>query len=498
MKIKKILKFSALGVLATTPFLSFISCGNESEQEKEIKIAIKELKESLKTDTTAQNLKTKFEGYSKDAMTIVGSKQEINLQSEALIKAFNEYYGTNLTFKQYGGTTNPGTIITTKMSSSGGIGDLLMYAIEPRSEFEGRLDKLIDTSPKAILEHDGDITGTIKFENENKSFLPQVYEYYGVVYNKDLFIEKGVNVYEGKSFDNAKVSNLQKSDAYDGTIEKDNKLYVFTNDLKESGYRKVISFLKSKGVANPFYSLAKAGTGDLWPISTHLIAGAISTIANPQVWNDEKKIITQEVIDATKKALEIMGYTTENDGKKTNNVSSGLAELAVGTTAMIQGGTFSEPDVKRNKNDVKLGLFPLPIFNKNDQTAMIYRGAAQKWAITALAKDESKLKTAKMFLQFLYKTKTGYEFLSKTFKFISPYGVPNGATNVLEPDSLLASAVNYEGENNVNKWIHDNFPEGFNTDNQILLEAANNGYANNDTLTKVQTEYKALLNGKKK
>ncbi|WP_033161316.1 type 2 periplasmic-binding domain-containing protein [[Mycoplasma] collis] len=496
---KKIFKFSSLVLASSLPIATFIACSGQSQAEVELQKQVEKLKENIKTDPTVAKLKTDFAGYSTESLSIIGSKNEIDLQSEALIKVFNEHFGTNLTFKQYGGGTNPGTIIETKIAASSGVGDLLMYAIEPRSEFEGRIDKLIDTSPSAILDHQGDVPGTIKIGD--KSFLPQVYEYYGVVYNRDLFNEKGVTVYEGKSFDSAsdKPSDLTKDQNYDGTIEKEQKLYVFTNDLKESGYRKVISFLKSKGIDKPFYSIAKGGSPTLWPISTHLIAAAISTLSSPNKWDNANEIITPEVIESVEKALKIMGY---DQGLATNDVTKGLAELAVGQTALIQGGTFSEPDIKRTNSEVKLGLFPLPIFNKIDQTAMIYRGAAQKWAITILGKDESKLKLAKMFLQFLYKTKTGYEFLSKSFKFISPYGAPEGVTNALNPESLLFSASNYKNDNdketNVGRWIHDNFPEGFNTDNQVLKEAANAGYSSaHGSYEKVKNEYNKLLNKNK-
>ncbi|WP_025755668.1 hypothetical protein [Mycoplasmopsis cricetuli] len=488
-KFKKKLLFLS-SVLTTSSILTVAgACSNSSTNKTE-------LLNSMKNDQTVEALKTKFDGYSTDAMEIIGSKAEINDQSGDLIQAFNEYFGTKLSFTQYGNGTNPGEILTQKFASSGGVGNVLLFAIEPKSEFEKHDKYTINSDAKIVLEIDKNIPGTI--EVGNKKFMPQVYEYYGVVYNKDLFNEKDVVVYEGKSFAQVKASNsnfnLIKNNNYNGTIESEGKLYVFTNDLKEEGYIKVVEFLKSKGVTSPFYSLAKAQKQYLWPISTHLIAGAISTISQPKEneWNQADKVITPEMINTVKNALKIMGYQEGDDQAKQNNVDSGLASLAVNQTAMIQGGTFSEPDVKRTNKNIKLGLFPLPIFNKIDQTAMVYRGAAQKWAITTLAKDEAKLKTAKMFLQFLYKTKSGYNYLSKVFKFISPYNAPEGILNSVDQNSLLTSAANYEGDTNVGNWVHQNFPDGFNTDNDILAQVSNKGYAAENAYEKIKDTYEDL------
>ncbi|VEU67863.1 ABC transporter substrate-binding protein [Mycoplasmopsis pulmonis] len=478
---RKIFRFLSLSLLTIAPVITFVSCAKEDEQ-------VKKLVEEFKQDQSLSNLKTKFEGYSKDSMEIIGTKVEVDLQSDKLIKAFNEYFGTNLSFKQYGGSVNPGTILSSKFNAAGGVGNLLMFNSEPREAFESRYNSLIDTSAKNIIEHEGEVPGTISVKD--KSFMPQVYEYYGVIYNKSLFNQKDIIVHEGKSID----ASATKPANYDGLVEKDGKTHVYTSDLKETGYRKVVQLLKDKGVAKPFYSFAKGDSGTLWPISTHLMAAAVSTLSNPskEDWNDSTKVITDEVIKAMKNALEIMGYTPENDGSQTNNVNSGNASLAANQSALIQGGTFTEPDIKRVNPTTEIGIFPLPIFNKVDGTAMVYRGAAQKWAITTLANDPAKLKTAKMFLQFLYKTKSGYNFFSKEFQFISPYGAPDGVEQALDPKGLLKSATNYQGATNVGHWVHDNFPEGFNTDNAVLKEMANKGYTQSDALERVQKAWSDL------
>ncbi|VEU59582.1 type 2 periplasmic-binding domain-containing protein [Mesomycoplasma neurolyticum] len=491
-KLNKKLFFGLLTISSLVPLISVVSCNDQENT------ALKTMQESFVTDEKIKEFKNTFAGYSKDQMEIMGSANEINEESQNFIKAFNKYYGTKLNWVQ--GHQMQKTI-SEKIQTNNGIGNILMFAVEPQATFEEFDKYTFDTDPAKVLDYNkNDLTGTITVGN--KKFPAFTYSYFGVIYNRDTFNKNGVTVYEGASFDtnNEKNPDLIKGEAYDGTIEKDNKLYVFTNDLKESGYRKVISFLKSKGIDKPFYSIAKGGdVKKVWPISKHLFAAAVDQHGDlSNGYDDVDKVVNMDVVNAMKKAVEIMGYVPEKDGTEVNDTREGIKKVGTGTVAMVQGGAYNDVAIKKDDPDSNVGMFPLPIFNKKDQTAMIFRGPGHKWAITSLAKDESKLKTAKLFLHALHNSKTGYNYLVDGFKVISPYTKPEGANAKQKQGSLNDSGTKYDGITNVGSWAHSYLPQGMVYYNDKMRQLANEGYAQSDTLERLRTLYKENLETQKK
>ncbi|TNK90216.1 ABC transporter substrate-binding protein, partial [Mycoplasmopsis pullorum] len=100
---KKFLLIGSALSAAAVPVIA-ISCGGQSENEQDKKV--KALVAKMQADAKAVALKTTLEGYSKDSMIILSNKAEAKEGSELLIKAFNQFYGTNLSIVQVGGSEN--------------------------------------------------------------------------------------------------------------------------------------------------------------------------------------------------------------------------------------------------------------------------------------------------------------------------------------------------------------------------------------------------------
>ncbi|MGY6172367.1 ABC transporter substrate-binding protein [Candidatus Mycoplasma pogonae] len=479
-----------LSIAATFPIATVVACGaNATEAGKS------ELYKSMESDPLAVALKTTLSGYSTEPMEIIANKQEISADSRKLIEEFNAFYGTKLSFTQIGGAQDYGTFLTTKFAN--GTGNVLLVGAGSANAYR-QIDSQMKSSPvEELLSNITDVKQQISVNN--KKFMPATLETFGLIYNKDLFTQKNIVVFEGKKFEEAtdKPVGLQKPTDYNGTIVFENKLYVFTDDLKRPGHEALNKWLEEKNV-KPIYTTSKTTRSNIWPVTNHLLGATIAVKNNLSFDSDKlmdpNSVITPALIESMKKALEIYGHNKPYNAIS-NTVDKAMQSVAVGAFGMSQNGTWATPQIKAANKDVNIGFLPMPVYDNDDETALIFKGVSQWWGVTNLASDAAKLKTAQLFLRFLYQTKSGLEYATNTMGFTTPYNVPTNANFDIK-DPLLNSSSNYNDED-ISSAVDNYLVSGFNNGDEVLVNVTNGGFEATDTLNRLIAEYKKLVDAKK-
>ncbi|WP_391591597.1 Extracellular solute-binding protein [[Mycoplasma] cavipharyngis] len=457
--------------------------------------------DQIAKDQTAVALKTELAGYSKDALEIVANKQEIATQSKEFIETFNRFYDTKLTFTQVGGVTDYGQFLNAKFAN--GPRSVLILGAGSLGGFKNIAQHLIDTPASTMLKNDNTTEG--QFVVDGKHFMPQAVESFGIIYNKDVFARANITVHEGKSFKDINPNGTEPM-SFNGVEEKNNsggtKTYnVYTSDLKKEGFEKINQVLESNNI-KPFYSTAKTEASNIWPITNHLL-GVVSAAQtglkqdNVNLTNADQ-VLTDQVLMNMQQALNIYGqdkpYTL-----KTNTVDLAMQNVAVGQFAMTQNGTWSINQILDAKKDAKIGFMPMPAFDKDTQKAKLARSISQRWGVTTTGNDPAKLKTAKLFFQFLYQTKSGVEFALNKMQLLSPFKQIPGLDQNNINDPLLRSATNYTKSTDVVSAIDNYFPNGFNNSDPVLRKVTNEGYKNTTTnKTELIAEWNKLKENEKK
>ncbi|QZE12120.1 extracellular solute-binding protein [Mycoplasma sp. Ms02] len=512
-KVKNNLLAGAALLAGVTSGLSLVSCFGSSNQKStesntskatgsksEFSQYINTLADKHSDELNA--LKARHEGYSKDKMVIISNKAEIAQKSKELIDLFNRLYGTNLSWEQYGQAVNYDETLSSKFSN--GVNNVLLVGGESKSVFERLGDKVVDTSAAKMLDNYSGPSDSIILGD--KQFMPQVVETYGVIYNKNVFESKGMYVLEGKNFsaDAVEGVTLEKPADYNGVVQAGDKYYIFSGDLSIAGYKKIVELLKEKGLKKPFFSTSKTPTGHVWPITNHAVNSAIvartigslkpGTAEHAKLLNDiqsnPEEVLKTDVISSLRELSDIYGI---DYAVSTAQVDAGMTQLARGTFALAQNGTWAMEQIQKTDPNVKVGFLPLPIENVDNHKLSIYQGATQRWGATTLANDAAKLKTAKLFLQFLYQTKLGVDVLTNELGSPNPFEFEY--KNKESKNQLITSIQNYSNENK-NVWAMSTFPTNFNNNSQILVTSANQGFGLKSGETVEQTREKLLNNWK--
>ncbi|UVD81904.1 extracellular solute-binding protein [Mycoplasma iguanae] len=491
MKNNKFKWLSAL-TLATTPVVFLAACASTAASETNSKLF-----EAMSKDQLAINLKTSLAGYSTEAMEIISNKQEISQQSKDLIDAFNKFYGTKLSYTQIGGSTDYGQFLATKFAN--GVGNVLLLSGGSLAGFQDQDNILIDTPSSKMLANETSTIG--QYVVGNKRYMAQTIESYGVIYNRDAFQKAKITVFEGQPFETTQTKPAElpadKPQNYNGTIKVGETLYVFTDDLNLEGWKAIISQVKNAGL-KPFYTTSKATSGNIWPLTNHLL-GAVVTAqtglkpSNLTELQDAEKVLTDSVMQGMKDGLEIYGQN-ETYNRNTNTVDIAMQQVAFGREyAMSQNGTWATPQIKQANPNANVGFLPLPVFDATSKTSKIVKTVSQRWGATTLANDPAKLKTAQLFLQFLYQTKSGAEYAANEMQLSTPYGQVSGVS--LEINDPLSKSQSQYLDSDIIESVDNYFVQGFNNQNQVLVSAVNSGFANpTEEKTKLTAEWNRLKN----
>ncbi|MGG3449809.1 ABC transporter substrate-binding protein [Domibacillus aminovorans] len=363
-------------------------------------------------------------GGSGDQVTvdIFQFKVEFKEQFEELAAQYEEENpDVNVEVQTLGGGNDYSQALKTKFSSGeeptifniGGPVDVEQY--------QERLVNLKDSeaASKALK---GTLAGVTK--GEEVLGLPFNQEGYGLIYNKELFKQAGVDPTSIKTME-----DLTKA--------------VETLDSK-----------KEELQIDAVFALAGK---EKWVTGNH----ASNLFLAPEFNNDvmaayEGKTVNFDNSDAFKEYLDLQNkYSVQPTVSL--DYSQQVEELfSTGRVAMIQQGNWIYSTVEQMDPELAekgMGILPIPVGKEMKMPV----GVPYYWAVNKNA-DEEVQQAAKEFLDWMYTSDTGKEAVLTQFKFIPAY---EGYDTEKISDPISKEIYKYAKEGNTTGWVFQSYPVGW-------------------------------------
>ena len=277
--------------------------------------------------------------------------------------------------------------------------------------------------------------------------IPYVVEGYGIIYNNAIMDkyfalkDKAVTISKAEEITNFK---LLKEVVEDITKHK-----------------------QELGIDGVFASTSMSG-GEQWRWTTHLL--------NMPVYYEMKDKSDDSAITSAYSAknidfkysknfknifdLYVNNSTTEKGLLSGKSVENSMAEFALGKAAMVQNGNWAWDQISKvSGNTVKaddIKYLPLYIGIDGEEKQGLCIGTENYLAINKNVSEE-KQKSSVAFLEWLFSSKTGKDYVVNKLNFISPF---NTFDDNEKPDDPLAREVIswMEKDKTTVEWVFNSFP----------------------------------------
>ncbi|CDQ19361.1 ABC transporter substrate-binding protein [Halobacillus karajensis] len=347
-------------------------------------------------------------------------KVELKEEIEELAKMYKEENpDVKINVQTLGGGSNYGQSLVTKFSSSE---EPDIFNVAGPSEVANYREHLADLSDTKSVETalDGTLNGVT--DGEEVLGIPLNQEGYGLIYNKKVLDEAGVNPDSIKTYEDLKAAAE--------TIDKQKDSLGIEAVFAEPGAEK-------------------------WPMGFHL---ANSYLA-PEFNNDISEAYNSEAVefergDELKRMLDLIN---EYGAQPILSISYSqqVEELfALGKVAMIKQGNWVynsiyEIDPEFAENNI--GIIPLPV---EGFEGTIPVGVAMYWGINKTA-DEEVIQASKDFLDWMNTSETGKQYVMEEFKFIPAF---EGYETSMISDPISKEIYEYAASGEVMGWVFNGFP----------------------------------------
>ena len=293
--------------------------------------------------------------------------------------------------------------------------------------------------------------------------IPFVVEGYGIIYNRKI-----LDKYFGLKTKATNITSVEQIDSFE-------ELKAVAEDMTKHK--------KELGIEGVFGSTSLAA-GEDWRWQTHLSNVPLyyefsenSDSAGVDMLN--AKEITFKYADNFHKLFDLYTNNSITDKKllSSKSVADSMAEFALGKVAMIQNGTWAWnqiDDIEGNTvKEQDIGIMPLYMDLEGEEKQGLCVGTENFIAINANASKE-KQKLSLDFLEWLYTSAKGKEYVSDELGFITPFTTFSSEET---PDDPLSKQVNQwlsKPNTNTIPWVFTGYPsEKFKTDfGSALLEYA--------------------------
>lgn len=304
----------------------------------------------------------------------------------------------------------------------------------------------LDLSDTKLYDYLSDKSLAIK--NEDGVFgIPYVVEGYGIIYNNEIMEKyfalksKAVNISSAQEITSFA---LLKQVAEDMTKHK-----------------------QELGIDGVFASTSMSG-GEQWRWTTHLLNmpiyyemkensddSAISTAYSAKDIELRYSENLKNIFD-----LYIDNSTTEKGLLSGKSVDDSMAEFALGKAAMIQNGNWAWDQISKvSGNTVKsdsIKYLPLYIGVDGEEKQGLCIGTENYFAINKNSSEESQ-KASIEFLEWLFSSETGKDYVVNKLKFISPFNTFN--KNERPDDPLAREVISWmEKDKTTVEWAFNSFP----------------------------------------
>ena len=271
--------------------------------------------------------------------------------------------------------------------------------------------------------------------------IPYVVEGYGIIYN-DAIMQK----YFALASKGTTIKSVSEINTYDKLKNVVEDMTAHKNEL---------------GISGVFASTSLAG-GEDWRWQTHL--------ANLPVYYEfkDKGVSDTEVLDFTYSNqyknifdLYINNSCTDKTQLGNKRVSDSISEFAQGQVAMLQNGNWAWTEIqaiegnKVTESDIK--FMPIYTGTSEDEKQGLCIGTESYLCINTLA-DEKEQQAAIEFLQWLYSSEIGKNYVTNELNFITPFSTFGEAD--LPNNPLAKEVVSYMNNQELNSvsWNFTAFP----------------------------------------
>jgi len=361
-------------------------------------------------------------------------KVEIAKELEAAAREYEKNHSdVKINIQTVGGGDDYGAALRAKFQS-GSEPDI--YNVGGPQDVKDWMEKLEDLSdqPWVDLALDGILSGATV---DGKVYaLPFNIEGYGFVYNKAIFKDAGIDA--SKIVDFASLEDAVK--ALDKKIK--------SGELKDK------------------YPLLEAvfeyAAMETWVTGLHTSNMALSQEFDSSLDAFSADKVEFKYGDALKAIIDLQAnYSSNSDSKGKLNAVDYATQvdegIAIERVAMIQQGNWIFGGVNDIDEKVAANLDILPMPVKGAKEDSIPVGVPMHWAVNKGSSDAEK-KAAKDFLNWLYTSDTGKDYVVNKFFFIPPLKGYDG----LEPKDPLGRAVKrYAGEGRTMPWVFMGYPTGW-------------------------------------
>ncbi len=357
--------------------------------------------------------------------------------AQELENAAREYEAANpnvkINIQTVGGGDDYGAALRAKFQS-GNEPDI--YNVGGPQDIKDWMGKLEDLSDQPWVDQalDGILSGATV---DGKVYaLPFNIEGYGFAYNKNIFKDAGIDA--SKIVDFASLEEAVKT--LDAKIK--------AGELKD----------KYPLLEAVFEYAAK----ETWVTGLHTSNAVLSQEFDSSLDAFDAEKVEFKYGDALKAIIDLQAnYSSDADSKAKLNAVDYATQvdegIAIERVAIIQQGNWIYGGVKDIDENVadNLGFLPMPVKGAKEDSIPV--GVPMHWSINKDSSDAEKT-AAKDFLNWLYTSDTGKDYVVNKFFFIPPL---KGYEN-LEPKDALGKAVKeYAGEGRIMPWVFMGYPTGW-------------------------------------
>ncbi|MEK6265669.1 MAG: ABC transporter substrate-binding protein [Clostridium sp.] len=361
----------------------------------------------------------------KAVITVIQNKVEIQEQLEDAAKTFNESQEDAEVQILGSAGDNLVTTLQSQFASSPEKAPTL-FTTGSGSEFDKFFDFMapLDSAKAAAKVSKGQADDAMK---DGKLYgLPMAIEGFGLIYNKTMFSEAGIDVASIKTTDDL--------------VEASKKL------AKIEGVKSPIAFAKETyfQFMHPFN----------WPFATM----SNYKEAIPKVISGDLKLKDiPEVMQYAKDLEKLKPYT--NLAK--DSYDDQVAGFAQGYFAMIHQGNWAQGIIDEYKVDFEYGMMPMPI-NGNESLSV---GNSNFFRVNKAASAEQQA-GAIAFLDWLFTDPAGQSYVTEQFKVIPAYD----GFDTSKLDVLSKEIATYSEEGKTIPWTFNLFPAGVDKDSSSAME----------------------------
>ncbi|MBM7570807.1 ABC transporter substrate-binding protein [Aquibacillus albus] len=356
----------------------------------------------------------------KITIEIVQGKVEFAKQFESLAESYEEENpGVDIKITSVGGGTDYLTSLKTRFSSGEEPEIFSIAGPSEAEQFRQYLTDLSDTDA-ADLALEGSLAGVT--EGDEVLGLPFNQEGYGFIYNKNIFEQAGIDPNEIITY---------------GDLE--NAVKTLDSKKEELGIEAVFAYpAKEKWVGGNHLSNVY-----LAPEFNHNVTEAYNA-----------DTVTFEKSDELKRVFDLQNEYSVQPTLSLDYSQQVEEYFSLQKVAIIQQGNWVYPSVQEMDPEFaanSIGILPIPV---EGYEGSIPVGIPNYWAVNSNS-DEEVIEVSKDFLDWMYTSETGKDYVLNEFNFIPAY---EGYDTEKISDPLSQDIYDYASEGNTIGWVFAGYP----------------------------------------